>query len=91
MRAVCTLERRAQEMLVPLYEKRRDLFKNIDKFWYIALFRHRTLKFTAQHEADKTALSYLEDVWVVRDKVEPKVFTLEFVRAFPLVLVLGNV
>ncbi|KZV70339.1 hypothetical protein PENSPDRAFT_734817 [Peniophora sp. CONT] len=77
-RAELILERRAQEMLVPLYNKRRELFKNIDKFWYIALFRHQTLKFTAQHEADKTALSYLEDIWVIRDKIEPKVFSLEF-------------
>lgn len=32
------------------------------------------------YDPDRLALSYLEDVWVVRDPREPKVFTLEFVR-----------
>ena len=35
----------------------------------------------ARSDADLLALSYLEDVWVVRDSREPKVFTLEFVRS----------
>jgi template-activating factor I len=76
-------ERRAQESLNPVYTKRREALKKIDKFWPVALTRHSLVAFSAQHDADRLALSYLEDVWVVRDKLEPKVFTIEFVRAFP--------
>ncbi|KAI0029143.1 hypothetical protein K488DRAFT_89013 [Vararia minispora EC-137] len=72
------LERRAQEALTPVYEKRREALKKIDKFWPVALTRNSIIAFSAQHDADRLALSYLEDVWVVRDKREPKVFTLEF-------------
>ena len=32
-----------------------------------------------QHTQDQDALSYLEDIWVSRDKTEPRCFTLEFV------------
>jgi len=72
------LERRAQEALTPVYEKRREALKKIDKFWPVALMRNSVVGFSAQHDADRLALSYLEDVWVVRDVHEPKVFTLEF-------------
>lgn len=33
----------------------------------------------AQHPKDAQALNYLEDVWLERDPVESRVFTLEFV------------
>jgi len=72
------LERRAQEQLTPVYQQRRDALKSIPKFWPVALLKHSLFALQAQHEADRLALSYLEDVWVVRDPREPKVFTLEF-------------
>jgi template-activating factor I len=73
-------ERRAQEQLTPVYQQRREALKNIPKFWPVALLKHSLFALQAQHDADRLALSYLEDVWVVRDPREPKVFTLEFVR-----------
>jgi template-activating factor I len=73
-------ERRAQEQLTPVYQQRREALKNVPKFWPVALLKHSLLAVQTQHEADRLALSYLEDVWVVRDPREPKVFTLEFVR-----------
>ena len=73
-------ERRAQEHLTPVYQQRREALKNIPKFWPVALLKHSMFALQAQHDADRVALSFLEDVWVVRDSREPKVFTLEFVR-----------
>ncbi len=73
-------ERRAQEQLTPVYQQRREALKSIPKFWPVALLKHSLFALQAQHDADRLALSYLEDVWVVRDPREPKVFTLEFVR-----------
>ncbi|KAH9947941.1 hypothetical protein B0H21DRAFT_736215 [Amylocystis lapponica] len=72
------LERRAQEQLTPVYEKRRVVLKPISKFWAVALMNHSMFAMSAQHKADQVALSYLEDVWVVRDPAESRCFTLEF-------------
>jgi template-activating factor I len=76
-------ERRAQQALTPVYQKRREVLKAINKFWPVALMNHAMFAVHAQHDADRIALSYLEDVWIVRDAREPKVFTLEFVRFTP--------
>jgi hypothetical protein len=40
--------------------------------------------FQCQHSQDQLALSYLEDVWVERDPVESRCFTIEFVCIFVL-------
>jgi len=72
------LERRAQEHLTPVYLQRREALKSIHKFWPVALLKHSMFALQAQHDADRVALSYLEDVWVLRDSHETKVFTLEF-------------
>lgn len=77
-RAELILERRAQATLTPVYQNRREVLKTIKLFWPVALMNHSSFAVHAQHEADRVALSYLEDVWVVRDAKEPKVFTLEF-------------
>ena len=74
-------ERRAQVLLTPMYQQRREALKNISRFWPVALLKHSMFALQAQHDADRVALSYLEDVWVHRDSREPKVFTLEFVRS----------
>jgi template-activating factor I len=36
----------------------------------------------AQHNTDRLALTYLEDLWVVRDPQESRAFTIEFVSQF---------
>ena len=66
---------------MPVYEKRRAVVKAINKFWPVALMNHDLLAVHAQHNADQAALSYLEDVWLVRDATESRCFTLEFVSA----------
>lgn len=40
---------------------------------------HPLIGFQAQHNIDRIALSYLEDLWVERDAQEPRCFTIEFV------------
>ncbi|KAI0052910.1 hypothetical protein FA95DRAFT_1553211 [Auriscalpium vulgare] len=77
-RVELVLERRAQQSLTPVYQKRRETLKAIAKFWPVTLLKHSIVGFHAQHDADRIALSHLEDVWIVRDAQEPKVFTLEF-------------
>ena len=72
-------ERRAQEKMKPVYEKRRAVVKAISKFWPVAMMNHAMLSMHAQHNSDQAALSYLEDLWIVRDPVESRCFTLEFV------------
>ncbi|RDB29109.1 Protein SET [Hypsizygus marmoreus] len=77
-RTELVLERNAQKKLVPVYEKRRQVIKTIPKFWPIALMNHSLFAYHVQHSADQLALSYLEDVWVVRDPAEPRCYTIEF-------------
>ncbi|KAI0786099.1 hypothetical protein C8Q75DRAFT_774066 [Abortiporus biennis] len=77
-RTELVLERRAQEKLLPFFEKRRTALKSIPKFWPVALMNHNMFALHAQHNADQVALSYLEDVWIVRDPVETRCFVLEF-------------
>jgi len=64
--------------LTPVYLQRREVLKSIPKFWPVALLKHSMFALHAQHDADRVALSYLEDLWVHRDSCEPKVFILEF-------------
>jgi hypothetical protein len=65
--------------MAPLFEKRRQVLKAIDKFWPVALLNSPSVGPHAQHPKDQAALAYLEDLWVVRDPAETRVFTLEFV------------
>ncbi|KAM6497982.1 hypothetical protein JOM56_005930 [Amanita muscaria] len=77
-RAELVLERQAQARLVTVYQKRREVVKNIEKFWTVALMNNAVIAFHAQHSADQSALSYLEDLWVERDRNEPRCYTIEF-------------
>ncbi|OSX67834.1 hypothetical protein POSPLADRAFT_1072573 [Postia placenta MAD-698-R-SB12] len=77
-RADLIVERLAQQKMKPVYEKRRAIAKGIKKFWPVALMNHPILAMHAQHNADQVALSYLEDLWLVRDETESRTFTLEF-------------
>ncbi|PFH46637.1 hypothetical protein AMATHDRAFT_69423 [Amanita thiersii Skay4041] len=77
-RAELALERQAQLKLVSVYQKRREVVRTLNKFWAVALMNHPLISFNVQHNADQSALSYLEDLWVERDKQEPRCFTIEF-------------
>ncbi len=69
----------SHKLLEPVYTKRREIAKGIDKFWPVALMNHSTFAIQVQHNSDQLALSYLEDLWVVRDPKEPRCYTIEFV------------
>lgn len=71
------LERDALAKLYPVFEKRRAIVKEIQNFWPVALLNNHLIAFHSQHNADQTALSFLEDVWVTRDPVEHRLFTVE--------------
>lgn len=73
------LERVAQQKLSAAYAKRREIVKSIPKFWPVALMNNEMVAVHIQHSADQLALSYLEDLWVERDKAEPRCYTIEFV------------
>jgi len=77
-RAELVLERQAQAYLRPMYEKRRQVIKSIPNFWPVAMMNNSALAFQIQHNADQTALSYLEDVWVEKNAKEHRCFTIEF-------------
>jgi len=77
-RVELVLERHAQATLRPVYEKRRAIVSTIQNFWPVALMNHSLFAYHAQHNADQTALSYLEDVWVEKDPKEHRCFTVEF-------------
>jgi len=77
-RAELLLELRGYKTLHAVYEKRREVAKAIPKFWPIALMNHPLIGFQAQHNIDRIALSYLEDLWVIRDPIEPRCFDIEF-------------
>jgi len=72
------LERQAQATLRPVYERRREFTKTITNFWPVALLNHSLVAYHAQHNADQTALTYLEDIWVEKDPKEHRCFTIEF-------------
>ncbi|KAI6153397.1 hypothetical protein BKA82DRAFT_4089456 [Pisolithus tinctorius] len=72
------IERHSQQQLLPVYERRRPVVKAIPKFWPVALMNNPLISFQAQHNIDRIALSYLEDLWVTRDPKEPRCFTIEF-------------
>jgi len=72
------LEFFTQEKYAPFLEKRREALKGIPKFWPVALLNHPTVSVHAVHHRDQVALSYLEDVWLIRDPKEKRCFTLEF-------------
>lgn len=68
-----------------MYEKRRAVLKAIPKFWPVALMNSEMFALQAVHYDDQHALSYLEDLWLVRNPVETRAFTLEFVSGIPLI------
>ncbi|KAF7367241.1 hypothetical protein MSAN_00785900 [Mycena sanguinolenta] len=71
-------DRIGQAKMMPAYEARRAIAKSIEKFWPVALMNHSHFAVFAQHNADQQALSYLEDLWIERNPVEPRCYTIEF-------------
>jgi template-activating factor I len=60
-----------------VFAKRRQVLKTIDNFWLTAL-QNSQLGLHIQHKEDQLAMSYLEDLWIARNDVEPRAFTIEF-------------
>ncbi|KAF7306606.1 SAC domain-containing protein [Mycena indigotica] len=77
-RVELAMDRLGQTKVGPAYERRRAVVKKISKFWPVALMNHTHFAYFAQHSADQLALSYLEDLWIARDPVEPRCYTIEF-------------
>ena len=70
----------------PVYNQRRQFIKTIPKFWPTALFRHAGLAIDLKNEEDIKALQYLTDIWVSRNPVEPRVYTIQFVSTIDFVI-----
>ncbi|KAJ7356994.1 hypothetical protein DFH08DRAFT_850715 [Mycena albidolilacea] len=77
-RVELAMDRLGQTKMTPAYEKRREVTKSITKFWPVALMNNSHFAIFAQHSADQLALSYLEDVWIARNPVEHRCYTIEF-------------
>ena len=69
--------------MTTVFAKRREVAKTIPKFWAITLLNSPDIAMQCQHADDRKALSFLEDVWVERDPLESRAFTLEFVSGRP--------
>ncbi|THH05137.1 hypothetical protein EW145_g5013 [Phellinidium pouzarii] len=78
LRAELANDRASHLRLAPVYAKRREYVKTVPKFWPVALMNSPTFSVHALHAEDRRALLALEDVWVERDPVESRAFTLEF-------------
>ena len=66
--------------IVPFYEKRREKLKSIPNFWTTVLQNDRVfLSVYGNHPEDSEAMKYLEDVWILRYKPDPRAYTLELV------------
>ena len=64
----------------PIYEFRRRFTTTIPKFWPSAFLRHEGLAMDLNNPEDIKALLNLTDVAIQRNPLEPRVFTIEFVR-----------
>ncbi|KAF8883898.1 hypothetical protein CPB84DRAFT_1965095, partial [Gymnopilus junonius] len=73
---ICELEE--IKRLIPVYEDRRQFIKRIPNFWAIAFWRHVGLATDLQHEEDMAILKHLVDVWINRNPIEPRAYTIEF-------------
>ncbi|KAF5314078.1 hypothetical protein D9611_006764 [Ephemerocybe angulata] len=72
------MEKQEILMYTPSYKKRQEITKTIPNFWPVALMHHNIILVHSQHSSDQTAFTYLEDIWVTRDPVEHRAFTIEF-------------
>lgn len=77
-RVELALERQTFLRLDKYYEKRRSALKAIPNFWRTAIRNHILLSEATSLLDDQKALSFLEDINVVRDPREHRAFTLEF-------------
>jgi template-activating factor I len=67
--------------LATYHEKRREKLKAIPNFWPTVL-QNDTVLLTiyGNHAEDIEAIKYVEDVWIVREKPDPRAYTVEMVR-----------
>ncbi|KIM33577.1 hypothetical protein M408DRAFT_157192 [Serendipita vermifera MAFF 305830] len=64
--------------MVAYHEKRREQLKEIPKFWSTVLQNDNMfLTVYGNRAEDIEALKYLEDIWVAREKPDPRAFTIE--------------
>jgi len=72
------LERQSLTRLDKFYGKRRTILSGIPNFWQTAMRNHVLLSETTSLPDDQKALSFLEDIHVVRDPKEHRAYTIEF-------------
>jgi len=77
-RAEIAADAAATKIMQPVYEKRRAAVKALPRFWGTALAQHEQLAVLMAGQDDMKALSYLTDLWVEYDAVEPRAFTIFF-------------
>ncbi|KAG8743229.1 hypothetical protein FRC10_000230 [Ceratobasidium sp. 414] len=77
-RAEIAVDAATIKIMQSVYEKRRAAVKALPRFWGTALAQHDQLVVYMAGQDDMKALSYLMDLWVEYDPVEPRAFTVMF-------------
>lgn len=72
------LEHAEIQTMLRTCEKRREFTKTIPKFWGVALMRNSIVSMELGHKEDQEAIQCLEDIWVERNPVEPRAYTIVF-------------
>ncbi|KAF8984235.1 hypothetical protein BGZ46_008535 [Entomortierella lignicola] len=76
-KAELELALKRNELMVPIYEKRREIIAKIPKFWPTVLqLSDATSELVT--EKDLPALEYLTDVWVEYNSKDPRLFEIIF-------------
>ncbi|KAB5590139.1 hypothetical protein CTheo_6426 [Ceratobasidium theobromae] len=78
LRAEIAVDAATQKIMQPIYTARREAVKSLPRFWGTALSQHAQLAVYMAGQDDMKALSYLSDLWVEYDQVEPRAFTIVF-------------
>ncbi|KDN35125.1 hypothetical protein RSAG8_11858, partial [Rhizoctonia solani AG-8 WAC10335] len=77
-RAEIAVDIATQKIMQPIYAARREAVKSLPRFWGTALSQHAQLAIYLAGQDDMKALSYLTDLWVEHDPVEPRAFDIIF-------------
>ncbi|KAL5637508.1 hypothetical protein ACGC1H_004058 [Rhizoctonia solani] len=77
-RAEIAVDIATQKIMQPVYAARREAVKSLPRFWGTALGQHAQLAIYLAGQDDMKALSYLTDLWVEHDSVEPRAFSIIF-------------
>jgi template-activating factor I len=74
--------------LATYYEKRREKLKAIPEFWPTVLQNDAVLlSVYGNHAEDLEAIKYVEDIWIAREKPDPRAYTVEMVNSLVYELV----